>query len=199
MEVGDLPGRKCQSDQAITDLFRKYRGSQAGGKRCPSGAVEQALHLIALVPGADLPNEIEADPTRRLGASPGTCPRTQTCAAGIFPTLANQAASARKRGRRTASSAATLTLSRLPVVSQFAADQRFFHLVARPYARSPLASWRLQLRLWPSRLSSRARRRRGPCPSSSGGGTSSVICPVAILMTRTALPMTSRGRRSPLV
>jgi hypothetical protein len=31
-----------------------------------------------------------------------------------------------------------------------------------------------------------------------GGGTSSVICPVAILVRWTALPMTSRGRRSPL-
>jgi hypothetical protein len=30
--VGDLPGWKRQSDQAIIDLFRHYGGSQAGGK-----------------------------------------------------------------------------------------------------------------------------------------------------------------------
>ena len=47
MEVGDLPGRKCQPDQAVIDLFRHYGGGQAGGKRCPQGAVEQALRLIA--------------------------------------------------------------------------------------------------------------------------------------------------------
>jgi len=47
VEVGDLPGWKCQSDQAIIDLFRHYGGSQAGGKRCPQGAVEQTFHLIA--------------------------------------------------------------------------------------------------------------------------------------------------------
>jgi hypothetical protein len=32
VEVGDLPGWKCQSDQAIIDLFRHYGGGQAGGK-----------------------------------------------------------------------------------------------------------------------------------------------------------------------
>jgi hypothetical protein len=35
MEVGDLPGRKCQPDQTIADLFRYYSSGQAGGKRCP--------------------------------------------------------------------------------------------------------------------------------------------------------------------
>jgi hypothetical protein len=35
MEVGDLPGRKYQPDQAVTDLFRHYGSGQAGGKRCP--------------------------------------------------------------------------------------------------------------------------------------------------------------------
>jgi hypothetical protein len=30
--VGDLPAWKCQSDQAIIDLFRHYGGGQAGGK-----------------------------------------------------------------------------------------------------------------------------------------------------------------------
>ena len=31
MEVGDLPGRKCQPHQAFIGLFRHYRGGQAGG------------------------------------------------------------------------------------------------------------------------------------------------------------------------
>jgi hypothetical protein len=47
VEVGDLPGWERQSDQAIFDLFRHYGGGQAGGKRCPQGAVEQNLQLIA--------------------------------------------------------------------------------------------------------------------------------------------------------
>jgi hypothetical protein len=40
-------GWKCQPDQAIIDLFRHYGGGQAGRKRCPQGAVEQTLQLIA--------------------------------------------------------------------------------------------------------------------------------------------------------
>jgi hypothetical protein len=47
VEVGDLSGWKRQSDQAIIDLFRHYDGGQAGGKRCPQGAVEQTLQVIA--------------------------------------------------------------------------------------------------------------------------------------------------------
>src|SRR5262245_33577621 len=47
MEVGDLPGRKCQPNQAGSDLFRHYGSGQAGGKRCPEGVVEQTLYLIA--------------------------------------------------------------------------------------------------------------------------------------------------------
>ena len=35
MEVGDLPCRKCQPDQAVTGLFRDYDSGQAGGERCP--------------------------------------------------------------------------------------------------------------------------------------------------------------------
>ena len=69
MEVGDLPGWKRQSDQTIIDLFRYYGGGQAGGKRCPQGAVEQALRLIQMVPGhvdkiidARHPAEIEPHP-----------------------------------------------------------------------------------------------------------------------------------------
>src|SRR5262250_3802288 len=40
MEVGDLPGRKCQPHQASIGLFRHYRGGQAGGQRGPQGPVE---------------------------------------------------------------------------------------------------------------------------------------------------------------
>src|SRR6516164_618539 len=40
MEVGDLPGRKCQPHQAVIGLFRHYRGGQAGGQRGPRGPVE---------------------------------------------------------------------------------------------------------------------------------------------------------------
>ena len=40
MEVGDLPGRKCQPHQAVIGLFRHYRGGQAGGQRGPQGPVE---------------------------------------------------------------------------------------------------------------------------------------------------------------
>jgi hypothetical protein len=45
--VGDLPGWKRQSDQAIINLFRHYGGGQAGRKRCAQRAVEQTLQLIA--------------------------------------------------------------------------------------------------------------------------------------------------------
>jgi hypothetical protein len=47
VEVGDLSGWKRQSDQAIIDLFRQYGRGEAGGKRCPQGAFEQTLQLIA--------------------------------------------------------------------------------------------------------------------------------------------------------
>src|SRR5262245_15209760 len=40
MEVGDLPGRKCQPHQAVIGLFRHYRGGQAGGQSGPRGLVE---------------------------------------------------------------------------------------------------------------------------------------------------------------
>src|SRR5262249_349777 len=49
MEVGDLPGRKCQPHQAVIGLFRYYRGGPAGGQRGPRGPVE-ALRLIVLRP-----------------------------------------------------------------------------------------------------------------------------------------------------
>jgi hypothetical protein len=51
VEVGDLPGWKRQSDQTIIDLFRLYGCGQAGGKRCPQGAFEQTLQLIARFAG----------------------------------------------------------------------------------------------------------------------------------------------------
>ena len=45
VEVGDLPGRKRQPDQAVIDPFRDYGGGQARREGCPQGAVEQALRL----------------------------------------------------------------------------------------------------------------------------------------------------------
>jgi hypothetical protein len=66
--VGDLPGWKRQSDQAIIDLFRHYGGGQAGGKRCPQGAFEQTLQLISPGPWTRLPR-----PTRHQ--SDGAAPR----------------------------------------------------------------------------------------------------------------------------
>jgi hypothetical protein len=69
VEVGDLPGRKCQPHQAVVDLFRDYGGGQACREGCPQGAVEQALRLIQMVPGhvdkiidARHPAEIEPHP-----------------------------------------------------------------------------------------------------------------------------------------
>ena len=35
MEVEDLPGRKCQPNQAVVDLFRYHRVGEAGRKNCP--------------------------------------------------------------------------------------------------------------------------------------------------------------------
>jgi hypothetical protein len=44
VEVGDLPGWKRQSDQAIIDLFRHYGGGQAGRKRCLKELLNKLLN-----------------------------------------------------------------------------------------------------------------------------------------------------------
>jgi hypothetical protein len=59
VEVGDLPGRKRQPDQAVIDLFRDYRGGQARREGCPQGAIEQALRVTAL--GLEEGHRVEAE------------------------------------------------------------------------------------------------------------------------------------------
>src|SRR6266567_9058182 len=45
MEVGDLPGRKCQPHQAVIGLFRHYGGGQTGGQNEPSSMPDQKMQL----------------------------------------------------------------------------------------------------------------------------------------------------------